>query len=145
MIAMKAILSTVLLLVMGIVYAGEEVGLIKNAKGVVTIVRGEQHIAAQIGVPVLESDIVRTASNSSVGITMNDGTVISAGPGSTLVVNKFKFDSTSHAGEMDVSLKRGTLAVVSGKLAKTSPKAVTFRTPTTLLGVRGTEFVLEAN
>ena len=39
--------------------------------------------------------------------------------------------------------KRGTLAVISGKLSKQSPKAVKFSTPSTVLGVRGTEFVIE--
>jgi hypothetical protein len=44
---------------------------------------------------------------------------------------------------MDTSLKRGTLSVVSGKIAKQSPESVRFSTPTTTLGVRGTEFVIE--
>ena len=39
---------------------------------------------------------------------------------------------------------RGTLSVVSGKLAKRSPDAMTVRTPSTILGVRGTEFVVRA-
>jgi hypothetical protein len=134
----------VLLLVSGAVYAGNDAGLVKNASGVATIMRGDQQLPAAAGVHVLVSDIVKTAANSSVGITLNDGTLLSAGPGSTIIINKFVFDSTGHTGELDVSLKRGTLAVVSGKLAKTSPKAVIYRTPTTLLGVRGTEFVLEA-
>jgi hypothetical protein len=133
----------VLLFVSGAVYAGDDAGLVKSASGVATILRGDQQIPAVVGAHVLVSDIVKTGANSSVGITLNDGTLLSAGAGSTLIINKFVFDSTAHTGELDVSLKRGTLAVVSGKLAKTSPKAVIFRTPTTLLGVRGTEFVLE--
>ncbi len=144
MIVMKVIISAVLLVVMGVAYAGDEAGLIKKAKGYVTIVRDGQNIPAEAGVPVWVSDVVKTASGSSVGITLNDGTLLSAGADSTLTINKFVFDCTTHTGELDASLKRGTLAVVSGKLAKTSPKAVTFRTPTTILGVRGTEFVLEA-
>lgn len=144
MIAIRVIISAVLFVIAGSAYAADEAGLVKNVLGTVTIVRGTQQIAAEAGVRVLVSDTVKTASNSSVGITLNDGTLLSAGPVSILVINKFVFDSTTHSGELDASLARGTLAVVSGKLAKTSPKAVTFRTPTTLLGVRGTEFVMEA-
>jgi hypothetical protein len=33
--------------------------------------------------------------------------------------------------------------MVSGKLARQSPDAVTVRTPSTMLGVRGTRFVVE--
>jgi hypothetical protein len=79
-----------------------------------------------------------------VGITLRDNTVLSAGPNSTLALEKFAFDPTTHAGAIDATLKRGTLSVISGKIAKASPDAVTFRTPTTTLGVRGTEFVIEA-
>lgn len=133
----------VLLFVSVAAYAGDEAGLVKNAGGMATILRGEQQLPAGVGVHVLVSDIVKTGANSSVGITLNDGTLLSAGPNSTIIINKFVFDSTLHTGALDVSLKKGTLAVVSGKLAKTSPRAVIFRTPTTLLGVRGTEFILE--
>jgi hypothetical protein len=34
--------------------------------------------------------------------------------------------------------------VISGRLAKASPDAMTVRTPTAILGVRGTEFVVSA-
>ena len=40
------------------------------------------------------------------------------------------------------SLQKGTLAVVSGKLAKQSPDAMKVRTPAAILGVRGTEFLV---
>ena len=46
-------------------------------------------------------------------------------------------------GVMDQLHKRGTMAVISGKLSKQSPSAVQFRTPSSILGVRGTEFVIE--
>ena len=73
-----------------------------------------------------------------------DDSRLSAGPNSTLAINRFRFNQNTHAGTMDTTLKRGTLSVVSGKLAKQSPDAVTVRTPSTILGVRGTEFVVRA-
>ena len=56
--------------------------------------------------------------------------------------HRYEFDSTTNAGRFDASLQRGTLAVVSGRLAKQSADAMTVRTPTAILGVRGTEFVV---
>ena len=82
--------------------------------------------------------------DGAVGITLRDNTLLSAGPNSTLDLNKFAFNTTTHAGELNASVKRGTLAVVSGKIAKTSPENVSFNTPTISLGVRGTEFVIDA-
>ena len=53
-------------------------------------------------------------------------------------------DTTTYQGKFDATLRQGTLAVVSGKIAKQSPEAMTVRTPATILGVRGTEFVISA-
>jgi hypothetical protein len=58
-------------------------------------------------------------------------------------VDKYTFNTTTHAGEFDASLKKGTLAVVSGKIVKQSPGAMRVRTPATIMGVRGTEFVVQ--
>lgn len=121
-----------------------EAGTVKTAKGTVTVERAGQKVAAAPGVKVYAADRVLTGADGTVGITLRDNTVLSAGPNSTLALEKFAFDSTTHAGTIDATLKRGTLSVVSGKIAKASPDAVTFRTPTTTLGVRGTEFVIEA-
>jgi hypothetical protein len=139
------IAGLIMLVSMGTSYAENNAGMIKQTKGSVVIERGEQKLDAKQGVKVLVSDRVVTGADSSVGITLHDGTLLSAGSNSTLSINKFVFDTTTNAGELDASLKRGTLAVVSGKLSKTSSNAVTYRTPTTILGVRGTEFVIEAN
>jgi hypothetical protein len=59
-----------------------------------------------------------------------------------LVLDRYEFDSTTNQGFFDASLRRGTLAVVSGRLAKQSRDAVTVRTPTAIMGVRGTELVI---
>lgn len=123
--------------------AAEQAGTIKNAKGSVNIERGGQKTAGIAGMPVFAGDRVTTGPESSVGITLKDNTMLSAGPKSMLILNRFSFDSTTHAGALDASLRRGTLSVVSGKIAKQSPGAVQFRTPATILGVRGTEFVIE--
>ena len=69
--------------------------------------------------------------------------VVSLGPNSRYSIERFRFDTTTHQGEFASRLGRGSLAMVSGKLAKQSPDAVTVRTPSTMLGVRGTRFVVE--
>jgi hypothetical protein len=124
--------------------AAEQAGAIKVAKGTVILERGGQRSVAASGAPVFAGDRITTGPDGSVGITLRDNTLLSAGLKSTLIFDRFVFDSTSHAGALDASLKRGSLAVVSGKTAKQSPMAVQFRAPATILGVRGTEFAIEA-
>lgn len=117
---------------------------IKSASGTVHVERNGERLAAQVGAGIRSSDKIVTGDDGSVGITFIDDTRMSAGPGSTLVINQFAFDRTTHAGVLDATLKRGTLAAVSGRLAKHAPDAVTVRTRTMVLGVRGTEFLVYA-
>lgn len=126
------------------VFAAEQAGIIKVAKGTVSIERGGQKLAAVTGTPVFAGDRIITGTDSSVGITLRDDTLLSAGPKSVLTLDSFAFDTTTHAGSINGSLTRGTLAVVSGKIAKQSSNNVRFRTPATIIGVRGTEFIIEA-
>lgn len=125
-------------------WAAEPAGTVKSVKGSASIEREGKRLPLAAGDRVLAKDRVVTGADGAVGITLRDNTLLSAGPNSTLTLEKFAFDSTTHTGALDATLKRGTLAVVSGKLAKSSPDAVIFRTPSTTLGVRGTEFVIEA-
>lgn len=137
------LLSVVALCSASALAADTGIGMVKVAKGGVSIHRGEQRLAATPGTEVHVADRVVTAADGAVGITLRDNTLLSAGPNSSLSLDKYWFNGTTNAGAMDTTLKRGTLSVVSGKIAKQSPESVRFRTPTTTLGVRGTEFVIE--
>lgn len=142
---MLKLLFAALMLVLNVpASAADPAGTVKIAKGSVSVTRGAEKLPATAGMVVLASDIIVTGADSSVGITLRDNTLLSAGPNATLVLDKFAFDPTTHAGTINASIKRGTLAVVSGKIAKQSPDAVQFRTPNAILGVRGTEFVVDA-
>lgn len=123
----------------------EDAGTIKTVQGSVSVLRAGQKLAAAPGLKVQAADKLTTGADGSVGITLRDNTMLSAGPNSSLSLDKFAFNPTTHEGAIDASLKRGTLAVISGKIAKASPDAVNFRTNSVTLGVRGTEFIIEAN
>jgi len=122
----------------------ENAGMIKTLKGQVSIARAGQTLSAHIGDSVLEGDQVSTSASSSIGITLRDDTMLAEGPNSTLLIQHFAFDPTTHDGRLDSSVKRGTLAVISGKIAHAHPEAVQFSTNTFTLGVRGTEFIIDA-
>ena len=123
--------------------AADAAGVVKTVKGTVKIERAEGSSGAAIGSEVYGNDRIVTGPESSVGITLRDTTQLSAGANTILELNKFAFNTTTHEGTLDASVKRGSLAVISGKLAKANPDAVRFSTPTTTLGVRGTEFIIE--
>ena len=122
--------------------AAADIGQIKVSKGQVTIERNGQPMPGQVGLPLEAADTVKTGADGSVGITMRDNSLLSAGPNSILALARFEFDATTSQGRFDAQLQRGTLAVISGRIAKQSPRAMTVRTPAAVLGVRGTEFVV---
>jgi len=122
-----------------------DIGQIKISKGQVAIEREGTTLPASVGVRLQTADIVKTGSDGSVGITMDDDSLLSAGPNSVLSLDRYAFDPTTNRGRFDASLNRGTLAVISGRIAKQAPDAMTVRTPTAILGVRGTTFAVSAN
>ncbi|TXS89553.1 FecR domain-containing protein [Parahaliea maris] len=124
--------------------AADAAGMIKTVKGDVTVLRESNELPAQVGMSLYSADSLRTGRDSSVGITLADNTVLSAGPDSLLELEHFQFDPRTREGAIEARLERGSLSAISGSIAKTSPEAVRFSTSTITLGVRGTRFILEA-
>jgi hypothetical protein len=122
-----------------------EIGQIKISRGQVSVERDGRVLPAPVGTRLQTADTVKTGADASVGITMDDDSLLSAGPNSTLSLDRYAFDPTTNRGRFDASLNKGTLAVISGRIAKESPDAMTVRTPTAVLGVRGTEFAVSVN
>lgn len=125
------------------VLAGEHAGTIKTSQGAAHIVREGARLPADPGQAVMVSDSIQTGHDGTVGITLMDDTRLTAGPDSTLELNRFVFDTTTHGGSLDAKVTRGSLAVISGKLAKSSPDNVSFSTSAVTLGVRGTRFIIK--
>lgn len=123
--------------------AANDIAQIKVANGTVIVERGSQRLMAAAGTRLQQSDVVRTGINGSAGITFTDNTMMSIGPNSVIALDRYSFNSTTHEGRLDAAMRSGTLSVVSGKIAKQSPDAMTVKTPATILGVRGTEFLVQ--
>ena len=137
--------GSMLLVALALPASAAEIGQIKTSKGQVTVQREGKTLPGTVGTRVQTADTIRTGADGSVGITMDDDSLLSVGPGSVLSLDRYAFDPTTSRGRFDATLNKGTLAVISGRIAKQSPDAMTVRTPTAVLGVRGTEFVVSAD
>ena len=120
-------------------------GTFKTVQGEVTVVRGNVRSAAVVGGPLMATDRVLTGAKSAAAVTLKDGTVLALGPDSSVDLASFQFDPTTQGGNMLVNLARGALRVVTGIIAKVQPEQVKVTTPTTVIGVRGTDFIVEEN
>jgi hypothetical protein len=141
----RTLLYSIILSAFAAAAGAADVGQIKTSKGGVHIERAGQKLPAAVGTRIQQSDTVVTGADGSVGITFVDNSLLSAGPNSTLAIERYAFDPTTHAGAFDSRLSRGTLSVVSGKIARQTPGAMTVKTPAAILGVRSTEFVVRAD
>ena len=120
-----------------------QVAQIKTVNGQAEIVRNNARTVARVGDPLYEKDTIETGPDGSIGITFIDNTVMSSGPDSQIVLEDYKFNSSNFKGSMLADMNRGTVSMISGDIARSSPGAMRVKTPTAILGVRGTRFVIE--
>ena len=118
-------------------------GLVKKVSGTVRIERGGTAVPVQVGTFVMNGDRIVTDADSSAGLTLQDDTLLSAGPSSVISLNHFAFNSTTNDGGMSLQILKGTLRAITGLIARNSPAAVEVKTPTTTIGIRGTDFIVE--
>jgi hypothetical protein len=60
-------------------------------------------------------------------------------------LDQFIFDTQTHEGSADISVKHGTLSVIAGKMTEKTPGALKVKTPAAILAVRGTEFSIKVD
>ena len=106
--------------------------------------RGTVSLPVQSGLTVQVGDTFRTGPDGAVALALADDTLLSVGPDSELQVTAFSFDSTTQDGNLLASVWRGTVAFVTGLIGKKAPENARVQTRTVVLGVRGTEFIVDA-
>lgn len=118
------------------------IGFVKTVQGNASLVVAGQSLPAVPGAALARSTILKTGNNASMGVTLKDNTLLSIGPDTELALEEFMFAPAQDQLRLDARITQGTLNYVSGVMAKLRPQAVTVRTPTGNIGVRGTHFVL---
>ena len=121
--------------------ATEPVGYVKTVTGEAFVVTASQSVKAQPGTAVLLGSLLKTSKASSMGVTFKDNTLMSFGPDTEMTVDEYLYAPAEGDLKLSTRLTRGTLNYVSGVIAKLKPTAVTVKTPTGIIGVRGTQFV----
>lgn len=129
-------------LVCGTAPALAEIATVKRVTGTASIERGKQPLPVTAGTKLETGDLLTTGKDGRISVTFIDDSRFSVGPGSRIRLTRFDFDDATHKGSSETRVEKGALAVVSGQIAKENPKGMTVQTPTSVLGVRGTRFVV---
>ncbi|MBW8313613.1 MAG: FecR family protein [Thiobacillus sp.] len=120
------------------------IGTFKHVEGDTRIGRADATRTPAPGEGVRETDRIRTGRNGAASLTLKDGTVLVMGPDTTVDLTRFQFDTTTQKGHFALDLLQGSVRVITGLLAKINPDLFKVSTPTSVVGVRGTDFIVEA-
>jgi hypothetical protein len=119
-----------------------EIARIKQSSGIALVERNAQRLKAAPGLQLQAGDRLVTGKDGRMSLTFIDNTRFALGPNSRVSVSQFQYDRTRQKGSFITSVDRGSLAIVSGRIAKSDRDAMKVRTPNSLLGVRGTKFIV---
>jgi len=86
-------------------------------------------------------DTVKT-KNGRTAIQFVDETRVDVTENSKLVIDEFVYDPNTSTGKLALKASFGTVRYASGQIAKNSRQNVKIKTPTAVVGVRGTDFSL---
>lgn len=121
------------------------IGFIKNVSGQAFISRAQAMIPAKANDKLFASDNLITGADGSLGIILQDNSVLSLGPKSRVDLSEFSFDPVGEKLSFVAKIKKGTVVYLTGLIAKMNNKAVRFETPTAVCGVRGTQFAIKVD
>lgn len=120
---------------------------VKRIAGDVHVERDGARTPVKVGDRLAKDDVIFTGADSGAGLTFRDNSRVSVGPNASLAIAKFSFEP-GRSGDpvaMQTNLNKGLAAFVSGRVTKRKPGAMQVRTPTAILGVRGTTFIASSS
>jgi hypothetical protein len=94
-----------------------------------------------IGQDVVFNERITTSAAGQTQLLFLDESAMTIGPNSDVTIDQFVYDPKSGTGKLAMSATRGVLRYVGGKLSK-QDQAVTVRTNTATLAVRGGAFIM---
>jgi hypothetical protein len=123
-----------------------QAGFVKSVRGSVQLLNGAGAArTASPGDALGAVDRIVTGPDSSASVVLRDDTTLVVGPSSRLDLKEFHFDGTTRDGGMLLSLLRGSMRMITGLIGKTNPDAVRVETQTATIGIRGTDFIVQAD
>lgn len=121
------------------------IGIVKSAVGEVVVVRNNQTVKAEANAKLLEGDLIRTGPTGKAGLIFEDDAVISMGPNTHIVIEKFMFQPAEKKLSFIARIIQGTASFISGQLVKLAPDLVRIETPYATVGMRGTHVLIKVD
>lgn len=104
---------------------------------------GSEQRALSLTDVVVQDELIQTSPIGSGQLLLADQTSLTIASNSNIVLDNYVYDPDQQAGEMTLSLIKGTLRFIGGRITKKRPAIV--RTPTATIGVRGGLVLIEVD
>ncbi len=118
------------------------VGVISDVNGEVDLHRGDEVLIAEPGVDVEPGDVLVSGEGASAQLDMDDGSSLAIGANSSMKIRNYQLREDRSVLSAAIELATGWLRFAVAKL-RSRDSSYRFHMPTAVLGVRGTEGVLE--
>ncbi|MFA5182280.1 MAG: FecR domain-containing protein [Syntrophales bacterium] len=115
----------------------------KNVSGQAFIERNKVMVPAKVKDRLMANDILVTGQTGSMGLILQDNSVMSLGSNTRLVISKFMFEPADAKLSFVAQIKKGTVVYLTGLIAKLNHGGVRFETPAVVCGIRGTHFAIK--
>jgi hypothetical protein len=136
-----AVLAVAVLLHSGAAH-GEQIGSVVSLEGQVEIARGGVAAAARIGDPVEQRDEIRTGRPGRASLVFRDDSVLNVADESHIVLDEQIFDPAAGTFGSAMKLLRGKVRTLVSEYYQEPRARFEVQTPTSVSGVRGTEFIV---
>lgn len=116
-----------------------EAGIVDLIEGGVTITGADRRARVlKKGDALFEGDAILTAADGELHANLTDGGVIAVRPNTQLRISRYQ--ANGEASDTSIfNLVKGSFRSITGWIARSNPAGYLIRTPTSTLGVRGTD------
>ena len=142
------IIAVIIVAVLGLDYtcslAEEPIGYVTSLKGDVSVIHAGEREKTSLGLsdPVYLGDIIQTGANSKIQILMEDESLLNLGEKARITIKDHMYQPEKDLRSSIYKLIRGKVRVVVGKLFSDPASSLEVETPTSIIGIRMTEFIV---
>jgi hypothetical protein len=127
-------------------HSAQTVGSVTFVIGRANVQREGQLVPLSAGTELKIGDQLITPANGHVHLRFIDGALVSLRPSSSLKIFEYRFDAQNpSASSVKFELEQGVVRAISGQAAEAAKDKFRLNTPLAAIGVKGTDFVVEAN
>ncbi|WP_298208615.1 FecR family protein [Acidovorax sp.] len=117
-------------------------GLVQLTAGDVQLRRGDNLSRLAKGAELDGGDVVLTGNEGRAQIRFSDGGLVALYPGSQFTVTRYSDGAGTGEDHFVVNLLRGGMRAITGLIGKRNPASYQVITPTAVVGIRGSAFML---